>query len=524
MSNLNIKASIIEKGLGEKSALPVIMAKDLGVKYIPGGNRENIRSWMFNLFSSQNNANPYFWGLKDFGFTGYAGDIVGIIGSNGAGKSTLCKVIAKVLWPDRGEIRVSGKVSALLSLGTGFNPQLSGKENVYLNGLMLGFNRREIDAIYSEIIEFSGLAHFIEEPLKNYSSGMIARLAFSVGAMIEPEILILDEALSAGDMAFSEKAGKKLQQIIGRSKIVIVVTHNLNFVENYCSTALWIDKGRLKKEGSPRDVVKNYRDSIKPIKSIKQIPQRKINLTRPSVKIGNSEVVRVRELGLCFSLQTQKSVSDKKYSTSGFWPLKDINFTVKKGEIVGIIGRNGEGKTTLCRLLSGILKPDKGDVFVDGTTTALLSFGAGFQIHLSGYENIFLNGMMLGISKKKLIEIIPEIISFSELEKFISHPVKKYSSGMRSRLAFSIAAMIEPDILIIDEALNAGDMSFAEKASRKIQKMMEKAKAVIVVTHNMAFVEKVCTRALWLDQGVIKYDGPPKETVEKYISSVKQTK
>ncbi len=533
MSPLNIKSSIREKANykesgGDKSKLSVITLENIGVKYRIGGNRDNIKSRFIKLFSPKGQ-DTFFWGLKGVNFTGFTGDILGVIGANGAGKSTLCKVIARVLKPDTGKIVVNGKVSALLSLGTGFNPQLSGKENIYLNGMMLGFSRKNIDDIFPAIVEFSGLGHFIGEPLKNYSSGMKARIAFSVGAMIEPEILILDEALSAGDLEFSERAGKKLQQIIGRSKIVIVVTHNLHFVEKYCTAALWIDKGTLIKTGLPHDVVTDYRDSTK---KNKHIPQRKINFTKPSVKIGDSKVVKVRNLGLCFSLQKQTNLvnrklfkpDNKKLLGGEIWPLRDINFSVKQGEVIGIIGRNGEGKTTLCRILSGILKPDRGEVFVDGKTTALLTFGAGFNIHLSGYDNIFLNGMMLGIPKKKLMQMYPDIVSFSGLEKFISHPVKKYSSGMRSRLAFSIAAMIQPDIFIVDEALNAGDIYFAEKASQKIQELMEKAKAVIVVTHSMGFVKKVCTRALWLDNGVIKFDGPPEETVAKYVSAARQTR
>lgn len=504
-----------------KTADPIIISENLGVKYIIGHKRENLQSRMFNLLLRKNK-NKYFWALKGVSFTGYAGDIIGVIGSNGAGKSTLCRMIAGLLKPDMGSIRVNGNVSALLSLGTGFNTQLSGRENIYLNAMMLGFSKKNIDMIYKEIQEFSGLGHFIDEPLKNYSSGMRARLAFSVGAMIKPDILILDEALSAGDIEFSEKAGKKLHQIIQKSKIVIVVTHNLGFVEKYCSTALWIEKGSLQTVGRPVEVVKQYRDSVsKRAGTPRKIKFARPSVAHPSVEPGIRDVVNVNNIGVKFKLHKKKS-SKNNGSTREFWPLKNINFSVKKGEVVGIIGRNGEGKTTLCRILTGILKPDRGNVFVDGKTTALLTFGAGFNMQLTGRDNIFLNGLMLGISKKKLKQVMNDIIEFSELETYIDQPVKKYSNGMRSRLGFSIAAMIKPDIFIIDEALNAGDISFYAKASVKIQELLEEAKAVIVVTHSMSFVSQVCTRGLWLENGIIQHDGPAKETVAIYEAAVKK--
>ena len=226
-------------------------------------------------------------------------------------------------------------------------------------------------------------------------------------------------------------------------------------------------------------------------------------------------VVAVSDLELGFDIRTKAGQKER------ITPLNKISFSIKKGEVVSIIGRNGQGKTTLCRVLSGILKQDKGVVRVNGTTTALLTFGAGFNLELAGVDNIFLNGMMLGMSKKRLKTLIPEITAFAELEKFIDQPVKKYSSGMRSRLAFSIAVMLQPDIFIIDEALNAGDISFAQKASEKIQSLMESAKAVIVVTHSLKFVENVCTRALWLDNGGIRFDGTPEETTAKYLEDIR---
>lgn len=507
---------------GERKSL--VDANNLGVKYVIGSKREDIQSRAFNSLLRRYKKKE-LWALKDVSFVGYSGDILGIVGFNGAGKTTLCRVISGLLRPDTGKIRVSGKVSALLTLGTGFNHTLSGRENVFLNGMMLGISRKHLFELLSEISNFSGLGHFIDEPLKNYSSGMRSRLAFSIAAMIEPEVLIIDEALSAGDLEFSKKAGGKLQQLISKSKIVIVVTHQLGFVEKYCTRVIWLHGGLVRANGLPADVVKSYKESVP--KSTKKVLALNLPVTEP--KQGDLGVVIASNLGVKFSLSAgDDSKADgnnmiRKFfrgKRASFWALKDISFTVNEGDVVGVIGRNGVGKTTLCRIISGILMPDKGKIFVGGKITALLTFGAGFNIQLTGRDNIFLNGMMLGIPKKVLADIYYDIVEFSGLAKFIEQPVKNYSSGMRSRLGFSIAAMIKPDVFIIDEALSAGDILFYEKASAKIQELMANSKAAIVVTHSMAFVEKVCTRAVWIDEGIVKFDGSPKKAVDLYTKEV----
>ena len=507
------------------SARSLVKAENLGVRYQLGSKREDIQSRIFNTILKRQN-NKDLWALRDVSFECSPGDILGIVGFNGAGKTTLCRVISGLLRPDIGRIKVEGKVSALLSLGTGFNFALSGKENIFLNGLMLGFSEKYIKDLYHDILEFSGLEDFIDEPLKNYSSGMKSRLAFSIAASIKPEVLILDEALSTGDLEFSKKAGKKLQGIIGQSKIVIVVTHEMSFVEKYCTRGLWIDGGQVKANGFPNEIVSVYKKYAQD----KHKNRRSINLCKTEYKSGKSAVVNAKNLGIRFSLIADKGLGTSTANVNAkiwdrnkrdFWPLKDVNFTVNEGDVVGVIGRNGAGKTTLCRLLTGILKPDCGDIFIDGQTTALLTLGAGFNIQLTGCDNVYLNGMMLGITKKEIKNIYADIVEFSGLRKFIHQPVKNYSSGMRSRLGFSIAAMIKPDVFIIDEVLSAGDISFYEKASAKIQELIETAKAVIVVTHNMNFIKTVCTRVLWLDNGIIKYDGKPNEVVKMYSHTIK---
>ena len=487
---------------------PIIEAKNVGVKFNLNRRREDIKSAVFNLLQSKKQMESQeksFWALKSISFEGFKGDIIGILGSNGAGKSTLCKVISKLLSPDRGEIQIKGEVSALLSLGTGFNQELSGKENVYLNGMMLGFSKKQIDALYNEIVDFSGLGDFIDQPMKYYSSGMKSRLGFSIAAMLKPEILILDEALNTGDMSFQEKAAAKMKEIVKTARMVLIVSHDLSFIEKNCTKAIWIDKGEVRSIGDPKGICEQYRALALATAPKPKVTKVIANLKKTEENIGDEVVIEVADLGLQYNLKNKK-----------FWALKDINFTVKKGEIIGIIGHNGAGKSTLCKILSKIFKPDEGTVEINGDVAALLSFGTGFNGYLSGADNIYLNGLMLGLPKGRIKQTYDDIVDFSELQEHIHKPVKNYSTGMRTRLGFSIASMIEPDVFIIDEALSVGDISFYEKATERMQEMLNTSKAVVVVTHSMDFVEKVCTRALWINKGELIFDGDPEEAVDRY--------
>ncbi|MED4164907.1 ABC transporter ATP-binding protein, partial [Halalkalibacterium halodurans] len=211
----------------------VIQATNLGVSFHSGYRTDDYKSHIFNWFSRKSKTNEgqeeskIVWPLRNLDFTGYKGEILGIIGSNGAGKTTLCKMLSGILKPDEGELYVDGRVSALFSLGMGFKKELTGRENAYLNGMMLGIEKDQIDQFIDEIHEFSGLGSFIDQPMKYYSSGMKARLGFSVAAFLEPEILILDEALNTGDAAFGKKAAAKMKELVSKAKMVILVTHSL---------------------------------------------------------------------------------------------------------------------------------------------------------------------------------------------------------------------------------------------------------------------------------------------------------
>jgi lipopolysaccharide transport system ATP-binding protein len=206
-------------------------------------------------------------------------------------------------------------------------------------------------------------------------------------------------------------------------------------------------------------------------------------------------------------------------ATEDFWALKDVSFEIKKGEVVGIIGRNGSGKSTLLKLLSRITDPSKGRVRLRGRVASLLEVGTGFHPELTGRENVFLNGAILGMSKAEIKRKFDEIVAFSEVEKFLDTPVKRYSSGMYVRLAFAVAAQLEPEILIVDEVLAVGDVEFQKKCLGKMHDVALGGRTVLFVSHNMQAISVLCSRALFLHGGSIAYAGDVKETIDLYLST-----
>jgi ABC-type polysaccharide/polyol phosphate transport system ATPase subunit len=204
-----------------------------------------------------------FWALRGVSFDVPEGETFGLIGHNGSGKSTLLKCMARIYQPDRGSIVTRGKVSALLELGAGFHPELSGRENVYLNGSILGMSNRDMDRRIDEIVAFAGLEHFIDTPVKNYSSGMYVRLGFSVAITVEPDILLVDEVLAVGDASFQERCLEKFADLRTSGRTVVIVSHSLDTVRTMCDSAAWLDHGSLLKEGNAHEVVTAYLESVR---------------------------------------------------------------------------------------------------------------------------------------------------------------------------------------------------------------------------------------------------------------------
>lgn len=200
----------------------------------------------------------YVWALKDIHFEVKKGEILGIVGRNGAGKSTLLKILSRTTTPTSGEIRIKGKVSSLLEVGTGFHPDLTGRENIFLNGSILGMRKAEIKACFDEIVEFAGVQRYVDTPVKRYSSGMYIRLAFAVAAHLDPDILIIDEVLAVGDAEFQAKCLGKMKDVAGQGRTVLFVSHNMGAVSDLCTRAIYLNKGQLVLDGSTESVIRAY--------------------------------------------------------------------------------------------------------------------------------------------------------------------------------------------------------------------------------------------------------------------------
>jgi lipopolysaccharide transport system ATP-binding protein len=201
------------------------------------------------------------------------------------------------------------------------------------------------------------------------------------------------------------------------------------------------------------------------------------------------------------------------------WALRDVSFSVGQGEVVGIIGRNGAGKSTLLKILARITDPTSGSVRARGRVAALLEVGAGFHEELTGRENIFLNGSIMGMKKREVDAKLEAMVEFSGMQRFLDTPIKRYSSGMRSRLGFAVAAHLEPDVLIVDEVLAVGDAAFQKKCISAMHELRGGGRTVLFVSHNMAAVENLCSRGIWLAQGKVQQDGPVREVIEAYMGS-----
>ena len=235
--------------------------------------------------------------------------------------------------------------------------------------------------------------------------------------------------------------------------------------------------------------------------------------------------ISVNNVGMRFNLSQERVDNLKEYfikmikrdlKYNEFWALKDINFDIKKGERLGVLGLNGSGKSTLLKVLSGVLKPSTGSVQTRGVIAPLLELGAGFSPEYTGRENIYLYGSVLGYSKDFLDEKFDEIVDFSELGEFIEVPVKNYSSGMKSRLGFSIATVVEPDILILDEVLSVGDKKFRSKSEKKVMSMFDRGVTVLFVSHSLEQVQRICDKAIILDSGRLVANGPVEKVARIY--------
>ena len=239
-------------------------------------------------------------------------------------------------------------------------------------------------------------------------------------------------------------------------------------------------------------------------------------------------IIRANDISMRYLMTYDRIQSIKEYIVQmlrgkikyeEFWALKNVSFEVERGEVVGIIGHNGAGKSTLLKVISGILKPTGGELEVHGNVVPMLELGSGFDHDLTGRENIFLNGSILGYSEKYLKEKYDEIVEFSELGKFIDVPIRNYSSGMLMRLAFSIATVVQPEILIVDEILAVGDAAFQEKSKARMLELMSGGTTVLFVSHSLEQIREMCDRVIWLEHGQVKAIGATKDICDAYEAS-----
>lgn len=238
-------------------------------------------------------------------------------------------------------------------------------------------------------------------------------------------------------------------------------------------------------------------------------------------------MINVNNISMRFNLGIEKNFSIKQFFINSlkrnkenkkkeFWALKDVSFNVKKGEVFGFVGSNGAGKSTLLKNVAGVMKPTKGNIQIYGNICPMIELGAGFDMDLTARENIYLNGAILGYSKEFIDEKFDDIVEFSELKDFLDVPVRNFSSGMVTRLAFSIATIVDPEILIVDEILSVGDIAFQQKSETKMRDMIQGGTTVLFVSHSVNQLKSLCDRVMWLEKGQVKKIGPAKEICEEY--------
>lgn len=238
-------------------------------------------------------------------------------------------------------------------------------------------------------------------------------------------------------------------------------------------------------------------------------------------------IIQVNDVTMRFRMNNDRILSLKEFVTTAlrgkleyndFTALNHVSFNVKKGETLGLIGHNGAGKSTMLKLISGILKPTKGSISVHGNVVPMLELGSGFDMDLTGRENIFLNGAILGYSENFLKSKYDEVVAFSGLEQFIEMPIRNYSSGMLARLAFSVASMVEPEVLIVDEILSVGDADFQEKSKARMLELMGGGTTVLFVSHSLEQIREMCDRCIWLEHGQVKVIGSANEVCDAYAA------
>lgn len=331
----------------------------------------------------QTQPNEIFWALRDVSFKISQGDVVGIIGRNGAGKSTLLKVLSRITEPTSGRVVIRGRVSSLLEVGTGFHPELTGRENVYMNGTLLGMRKKEIDRKFDEIVDFSGVETFLDTPTKRYSSGMQVRLAFAVAAHLEPEILVIDEVLAVGDAQFQKKCISKIKDVATGGRTVLFVSHDLAAIESLCSLAIYVSSGKTSAPSPVAVALEKYAITSQCVIASTQTLDGHPNRTHDSKPVMNEVSLHVNgtinsRLKMGDSLAVEVKFSEV---TPPVFPVLGVVIKSSKGQsIMGVNNRFINGSTYNCKSSSGSIVCDLGDVrLVPGIYKIDLYFGDEYR-------------------------------------------------------------------------------------------------------------------------------------------------
>jgi lipopolysaccharide transport system ATP-binding protein len=316
-----------------------IQVQGLGKQYRIGQRERysSLRDVIAGMFSRKTKSNETFWALRDISFDVKSGEVLGLIGRNGAGKSTLLKVLSRITEPSEGCAKLRGRVGSLLEVGTGFHPELTGRENIFLSAAILGMRRAEIQAKFDEIVEFSEVEKFLDTQVKHYSSGMFMRLAFSVVAHLQPEILLVDEVLAVGDASFQEKCLGKMHDIGGSGRTVVFVSHNMDSIRKLCTTALHIEHGGVKAKGPAAEIISGYEASLRADNSGGGIH---FGANRNGFKIDRIEIL---------TLEGQPKPSIATWDAVRFRVFYECPRTIRLGgAVVVIISTIGGASLTLC--------------------------------------------------------------------------------------------------------------------------------------------------------------------------------
>lgn len=362
----------------------------------PIKNFKNIRS--LKTINTSSNDNSIFWANRNLDFEVAKGEVLGIIGKNGAGKSTLLKMLSRIIEPTEGKIELYGRVASLLEVGTGFNPELTGRENIFLNGTILGLTKKEIEERYNSIVEFSGIEKFIETPVKRYSSGMKVRLAFAVAAHLDPEILIIDEVLAVGDAEFQKKCLGKMQEVAGQEgRTILFVSHDMAAVKKLCTRAILLRNGTIVKQGKPEDVVNYYLQNAS-----SNVSNTEFDLTRAGGNkkfiINSIEILNDKYEKLIIAESGRDLLIKLNYTVSEQGPDPVVILTIKNNleqEVFTCLSRNSYSGTMQLNEKGSIICSIPKLPLLAGIYTVDICLKHGYDVTF-GYEDAFKLEVELG--------------------------------------------------------------------------------------------------------------------------------